>query len=156
VLVDQQDQFEEGRDAMLHAFGEDALKHNVSPAEPPEKKLQAKMLSEMSAIDPTRAMITMGAWAKFVQLASRTRVEPFNTLEEYLPSRAIDAGELYVKPPVGVVLCHAAFLHEIAGILIRYQGSGSVCLRSPWRSPFRPPKSTNACALLAPVTKLSA
>jgi hypothetical protein len=90
---------------MLHAFGEDALKQDVSPAELPEKKLQAKLLSEMSAIDPVRAMITMEAWAKFVQLASRTRAEPFNTLEEFLPSRAIDAGELYVKPPVGVACC---------------------------------------------------
>lgn len=81
---------------MLHVFGEDALKQKVTSSDRPEKKLQAKMLAEMMAIDATRAVTTMEAWAKFVQLASRTRAEPFSTLDEFLPSRAIDAGELYV------------------------------------------------------------
>jgi hypothetical protein len=79
---------------MLHVFGTNALNQKVDEKDGPEKKLQAKMLAEMLAIDHSRAIITMEAWAKFVQLASRTRAEPFETLAEFLPSRAIDAGEL--------------------------------------------------------------
>ncbi|KAL1606497.1 hypothetical protein SLS60_003902 [Paraconiothyrium brasiliense] len=86
--------FEEGRDGMLHVFRHDALNEKVSEKVRPEKKLQAQILAEMMAIDRTRAVTTMKAWAKFVELASRTRSEPFETLDEYLPSRAIDAGEL--------------------------------------------------------------
>lgn len=83
---------------MLHVFGDDALKYDLasSPSIRPEKELQAKMLAKFMAIDRPRAIITMEAWAKFVQLASRTRSAPFETLAEYLPSRTIDAGELYV------------------------------------------------------------
>ncbi|KAF2686310.1 fusicoccadiene synthase [Lentithecium fluviatile CBS 122367] len=87
--------FQEGRDGMLHVFGDDALNHQTSDEDRPEKKLQAKMLAEMMAVDRPRAITTMEAWAKFVQLASRTRAEPFETLDEFLPSRAIDAGELF-------------------------------------------------------------
>lgn len=90
-------QFEEGRDDMLHVFGDDALNHSITGDARPEKKLQAQMLAEMMAIDRPRALTTMEAWAKFVQLASRTRAAPFETLAEYLPSRTIDAGELYVS-----------------------------------------------------------
>jgi hypothetical protein len=60
----------------------------------PERVLQLQIFAEMIAIDHDRAIVTMEAWAKFIDLASRTRVEPFDTLEEYLPNRAIDAGEL--------------------------------------------------------------
>ncbi|KAF5252850.1 hypothetical protein FANTH_2174 [Fusarium anthophilum] len=60
----------------------------------PEKRLQAQIFSEMMAIDHRRAITTMKAWASFVQLASRTRMTPFQTLEEYIPARVIDAGEL--------------------------------------------------------------
>lgn len=79
---------------MLHVFRDDALNAHVSDEVRPEKKLQAQILAEMMAIDKPRAITTMKAWAKFVELASRTRSEPFETLDEYLPSRAIDAGEL--------------------------------------------------------------
>ncbi|KAH7115076.1 fusicoccadiene synthase [Dendryphion nanum] len=86
--------FKEGRDEMLDAFGKDALNGKVDHQTRPEKKLQAQMLGEMMAIDPERAVTSMKAWATFVQLASRTRAVPFETLEEYLPGRIIDAGEL--------------------------------------------------------------
>ncbi|KAF2786945.1 terpenoid synthase [Melanomma pulvis-pyrius CBS 109.77] len=86
--------FTEGRDEMLGVFGADALSHKVDPNTRPEKKLQVQILGEMMAIDPKRAVTSMKAWATFVQLASRTRAQPFETLEEYLPSRIIDAGEL--------------------------------------------------------------
>lgn len=79
---------------MLHVFGADALQSDVTDGIRPEKKLQARMLAEMMEIDQPRAITTMQAWAKFVQLASRTRAAGFATLDEYLPSRTIDAGEL--------------------------------------------------------------
>ncbi|KAI1735626.1 fusicoccadiene synthase [Xylaria scruposa] len=79
---------------MLDAFGDGALDRSVNAKSGPEKRLQAQMLSEMLALDPERAVTSMKAWAKFVQLASRTRSSPFETLDEYVPSRVIDAGEL--------------------------------------------------------------
>lgn len=79
---------------MLDAFGDGILEPKISATSGPEKRLQAQMLCEMMALDPVRAVISMKAWAKFVQLASRTRSMPFETLEEYVPSRVIDAGEL--------------------------------------------------------------
>jgi hypothetical protein len=56
--------------------------------------LQSQILTEMMAIDRDRAIVTMQAWAKFVDLASHTRESSFETLQQYLPRRAIDAGEL--------------------------------------------------------------
>ncbi|KAI1276913.1 fusicoccadiene synthase [Xylaria sp. FL0933] len=79
---------------MLDAFGDGALDRKFNAKSGQEKRLQAQMLSEMMALDSTRAVTSMRAWAKFVQLASRTRLSPFETLEEYVPSRVIDAGEL--------------------------------------------------------------
>lgn len=79
---------------MLDAFGDGILTRKISAKSGPEERLQAQMLSEMMALDPARAVTSMKAWAKFVQLASRTRSMPFETLEEYVPSRVIDAGEL--------------------------------------------------------------
>ncbi|GAW17676.1 hypothetical protein ANO14919_071360 [Xylariales sp. No.14919] len=79
---------------MLDAFGDEALDLRVNARSGPEKRLQAQMLSEMMALDSARAITSMKAWARFVQLASRTRSSPFETLEEYIPSRVIDAGEL--------------------------------------------------------------
>ncbi|KAK4222263.1 isoprenoid synthase domain-containing protein [Podospora fimiseda] len=60
----------------------------------PEKRLQAQIFAEMIAIDPVRAKTSMKAWARFVQLASQTRLKPFDTLQEYIPARVIDSGEL--------------------------------------------------------------
>lgn len=79
---------------MLDAFGDGALDRKINAKSGPEKRLQAQMLSEMMALDPVRAVTSMKAWARFVQLASRTRSSPFETLEKYVPSRVIDAGEL--------------------------------------------------------------
>ncbi|KAI0103056.1 fusicoccadiene synthase [Nemania sp. FL0031] len=86
--------FQKETTKMLDAFGDGALDRNVNAKSGPEKRLQAQMLSEMMVLDPARAITSMKAWAKFVQLASRTRSSPFETLEEYVPSRVIDAGEL--------------------------------------------------------------
>ncbi|KAK3392844.1 isoprenoid synthase domain-containing protein [Podospora didyma] len=60
----------------------------------PEQRLQVQILAEMKAIDPSRAKTTMKAWARFVQLASKTRTKPFATLLEYIPARVTDCGEL--------------------------------------------------------------
>ena len=80
---------------MLHVFTADAFESDVHGETRPEKTLQLQVFSEMMAIDHDRAITTMKAWAKFIDLASRTRSEPFETLEEYLPVRAVDVGQLY-------------------------------------------------------------
>ncbi|KAF5591144.1 terpene synthase [Fusarium subglutinans] len=79
-------------DSFLQPFVTPALEADARSR--PEKRLQAQIFSEMMAIDHQRAITTMKAWASFVQLASRTRMTPFETLEEYIPTRVIDAGEL--------------------------------------------------------------
>lgn len=84
---------------MLETFGADALSFKVDTNTRPEKRLQARMLKEMMAIDYPRAITSMKAWAAFVQSAAMTRSSPFDTLEQYMPARAIDAGELYVSFP---------------------------------------------------------
>jgi hypothetical protein len=95
--VDTLHQFETGRDGVLQVFSDNPLTSssssvNVTPR--PEKKIQLQIFAKMKAIDSERAVTAMAAWARFVDLASRTRTKPFETLEQYLPSRAIDAGEL--------------------------------------------------------------
>ncbi|KAF5713947.1 hypothetical protein FGLOB1_3747 [Fusarium globosum] len=82
----------ENLDRFLQPFVNPTL--DVVARSRPEKKLQTQIFSEMMAIDQRRAITTMKAWASFVQLASRTRMTPFETLEEYIPARVIDAGEL--------------------------------------------------------------
>ncbi|KAI1087352.1 fusicoccadiene synthase [Rostrohypoxylon terebratum] len=71
-----------------------SLDRNIEPHTRPEKKIQAKILEEMLDIDPPCAAIMMNSWATFVQSASRSRAFPYETLEEYVPARVIDAGEL--------------------------------------------------------------
>ncbi|KAI0205606.1 isoprenoid synthase domain-containing protein [Astrocystis sublimbata] len=78
----------------LGTFGRHALSREVGPATRPEKRIQAQILSEMMVIDRPRAITAMNAWAKFVQMASETRKIHFKALEDYIPARAIDAGEL--------------------------------------------------------------
>ncbi|KAF5547601.1 amidohydrolase 2 [Fusarium phyllophilum] len=79
-------------DSFLQPFVTPALEFDARSR--PEKKLQAQIFSEMMAIDQRRATTTMKVWASFVHLASRTRMTPFETLEEYIPARVIDADEL--------------------------------------------------------------
>jgi len=80
---------------LLDVFGEDVMKHDSESKSRGEKQMQSRILSEMMAIDPERAVTAMKAWATFVELAAaRPRSQPFATLEEYLPYRIIDAGEM--------------------------------------------------------------
>ncbi|CAJ2504215.1 Uu.00g116090.m01.CDS01 [Anthostomella pinea] len=84
-----------GRTAgFLDTFGAGALDLKIDPGARPEKRLQAQLFSEMMAIDAKRAITSMKAWARFVQSAARTRSAPFETLDQYMPARAVDAGEL--------------------------------------------------------------
>ncbi|KAF2466571.1 terpenoid synthase [Lindgomyces ingoldianus] len=78
---------------LLDAFS-DVLNQQSSASSRREKKLQAKILSKMMAIDGRRAAVMMNSWATFVNSAARVRVSPPDTLEEYIPARVIDAGEL--------------------------------------------------------------
>jgi hypothetical protein len=71
-----------------------ALDVDVKASMRPEKRLQADMLKKMRLFDPERSITAMKTWAVFVQLASRMRIDRFETLSEYIPSRVIDAGEL--------------------------------------------------------------
>ncbi|OJK04169.1 hypothetical protein ASPACDRAFT_57499 [Aspergillus aculeatus ATCC 16872] len=49
--------------------------------------LQAQVFQEILTIDKPRAVTSMKAWSTFLQLASRSRVRPAETLAEYLPMR---------------------------------------------------------------------
>lgn len=60
----------------------------------PETRLQSKIFAKMMALDPVRAITSMKAWAKFVQLTAKARTKQYRSLEEYIPARVIDAGEL--------------------------------------------------------------
>lgn len=61
-----------------------------------QKKLQPQILAEMVVLDKERALTSMKSWATFIQLStSRQRSQPFASLEEYLPYRIIDAGEMW-------------------------------------------------------------
>ncbi|EER24921.1 polyprenyl synthetase, putative [Coccidioides posadasii C735 delta SOWgp] len=58
-----------------------------------KRKIVAQILREMMAIDPERAMTVAKSWAAGVQHSSRRQDEThFNTLEEYIPYRALDVG----------------------------------------------------------------
>lgn len=78
----------------LDVFGTNALDPTALSNMRPEKMLQAKIFMAMMAIDKKRAITTMKSWAKFVQKSSVVRTEPFETLEQYIPHRITDCGEL--------------------------------------------------------------
>ena len=91
---------------IIDVFGDDLLSPSSKPAtlettsRPKSdgvKRIQSQILAEMIAIDKERALTSMKAWAVFIQLStSRQRSQPFASLEEYLPYRIIDAGEMWV------------------------------------------------------------
>lgn len=84
-----------GNREILDVFREGASTHSTESKGRGEKQMQSQILSEMMVIDPERAVTSMKAWATFVELAAaRARSEPFMTLEDYLPYRIIDAGEM--------------------------------------------------------------
>ncbi|KAL8948519.1 MAG: hypothetical protein Q9222_005300 [Ikaeria aurantiellina] len=101
--LDQQLQ-SENRHQILNDFGSgdlprmnsmDGNDHTALKAQG-AKQIQSRILEEMMAIDKGRALTTMKSWQKFIKVvASRQRSEPFASLEEYLPYRISDAGELF-------------------------------------------------------------
>lgn len=58
-------------------------------------RIQSKLLLEILALDRERALTTMKVWAKFVEIASGRRHHTrFVTLNEYIPYRITDVGEM--------------------------------------------------------------
>ncbi len=58
-----------------------------------KRKIAVRIISEMMAIDPERAMVVAKSWAEGVKHSSRREEDThFNTLEEYIPYRALDVG----------------------------------------------------------------
>lgn len=90
-----EDQGMGGNRQILDVFIEKSQKSGIESKDLGAKKIQSQILSEMMAIDKERALIAMNSWSANVELtAGRERSAPFTTLEEYLPYRTIDAGEL--------------------------------------------------------------
>ena len=84
-----------GKD-LLDVFGKDVLSNRQNARTQGAKRIQLQILAEMMAIDAERAVTTMKAWATYIQLASsQSRSVAFATLDEYLPCRITDFGELY-------------------------------------------------------------
>ena len=86
------------KDANLDEM-EEALEQGGRTGEMEEKsasgkrKIAAQIIGEMMAIDPERAMVVARSWAEGVQHSNRRKEETnFNTLEEYIPYRALDVG----------------------------------------------------------------
>jgi hypothetical protein len=70
---------------------------HLDPKESGISKIQARLFKEMAAIDKPQAMVAMKAWAEFLQLtSSRDRRKQFETLDEYIPYRVWDVGQMYV------------------------------------------------------------
>ncbi|KAL4935416.1 hypothetical protein BDV06DRAFT_234347 [Aspergillus oleicola] len=75
------------RDVMAQSFGGGVASQQA-------RMLQTHIIAEMTAIDCSRALTTARAWFRFLQLAADSRSRSARTLDEYLPCRIVDAGEL--------------------------------------------------------------
>jgi hypothetical protein len=63
-----------------------------------KNKILAQMFNEMVAIDKPRAMVTAKCWAEFLHLtSSRDRRVKFDTLDDYIPYRVWDVGQMLVS-----------------------------------------------------------
>ncbi|KAH4024652.1 hypothetical protein HBH64_167800 [Parastagonospora nodorum] len=68
---------------------------NASLADFGKKRLQGQILLEMMALDHERAITTAKSWAKFVQnVSGDEHHKRFHTLDEYLPYRVLDCGQM--------------------------------------------------------------
>lgn len=80
---------------MLEALINGARDGDVLTVSSGLKQIQAQICKEMMAIDPERAVNTLKLWANFLKRAiDRPLSRPFATLEEYLPYRRADVGEM--------------------------------------------------------------
>lgn len=86
---------------MMKAFLEGARSGTIDASTPDtrrrgKKYIQAQLLREMIAIDREGALATMKAWAKFVEVGSSRQHRVYTTLDEYIPYRIMDVGEMCV------------------------------------------------------------
>ena len=80
---------------MLDAFREGAQTGSIDSRDSGKKQIQSQLLREMVAIDRDRALTTAKSWAQYVQLAAgRQHDVHFATLEQYIPYRILDVGEM--------------------------------------------------------------
>ena len=80
---------------MMAAFREGAQTGTIEVQKDGKREIQSKMLLEMLAIDRQRALTTMKAWAQYVEIAAgRKHHTHFTTLDEYIPHRILDCGQM--------------------------------------------------------------
>ena len=80
---------------MRDAFLEGAQTGSIEARDSGQRRIQAHMLQDMLAIDRERAVTTMKTWAKFLEKGSgRQHITHFHTLEEYIPYRILDFGQM--------------------------------------------------------------
>ncbi|KAH7026801.1 fusicoccadiene synthase [Macrophomina phaseolina] len=87
-------------DDMMEAFLEGARSGTINATNPDarrrgKKQIQAQLLREMIAIDREGALTTMKAWAKFVEVGSSRQHRVYTRLDDYLPYRIMDVGEMF-------------------------------------------------------------
>ncbi|KUL83692.1 hypothetical protein ZTR_07521 [Talaromyces verruculosus] len=88
-------------DDMMEGFLEGAQSGFINPETVEtrrigKKQIQSKLLLEMVAIDRECALVTMKAWARFLEVgSSRQHDTRFTSLETYLPYRIMDVGEMF-------------------------------------------------------------
>ncbi|KAL8703562.1 MAG: hypothetical protein Q9201_003266 [Fulgogasparrea decipioides] len=81
-------------DEMEQALGQGGLVSEIGEKSASGKRqIAAQIICEMIAIDAERAMVVAKSWAERVQHSSRREEDTdFQTLEEYIPYRALDVG----------------------------------------------------------------
>ncbi|KAF2679188.1 hypothetical protein K458DRAFT_394093 [Lentithecium fluviatile CBS 122367] len=81
----------------IRLFLEAAETGHMNPQGSGINNMQAQMFKEMATIDQPRTMVAMKAWAEFLQLtSSRYRRRRFETLDEYIPYRVWDVGQMHM------------------------------------------------------------
>lgn len=79
----------------MNAFEQGAQLGSIESKGSGKRQLQSKMFLEMLKIDRERATTSIKLWARFVKLAAgRQHHVQFARLEEYIPYRIIDVGEM--------------------------------------------------------------
>ena len=80
---------------MMDAFEQGAQLGSIESKGSGKRQLQSKIFLEMIKLDRERAITSMKLWARFVEFASgRQHHIQFTSLEEYIPYRIIDVGEM--------------------------------------------------------------
>ena len=80
---------------MRDAFLEGAQTGSINARYSGQRRIQAQLLLDMLAVDRERALTTMKTWATFLETASgRQHATHFHTLEQYIPYRILDVGQM--------------------------------------------------------------